>query len=244
MPTGPLHRAIRFLFILCLSLLSLAGVLPAEGAVILPAATAAVEGDNNNSYPFNCVNPGPSMRYQQVYLGTEVGTGEILELRFRQDGEFGMPFGPTTVPSVVIQLSSTTAGPFGPFGGLSLVFADNVGADATTVFSGNLVLSSSAGGGAPREFDIAVPLSTRFSFDAGSGDNLLLDVIFPVCPGTTSLDAEFVVGDSVARAASFNANSPVANFSDSLGLVTRFVVLVFEDGFESGDTSSWSATVP
>lgn len=241
MGSAPRHRVSLWLLVVA----SLAVVPAAQGQVVIPAEAAAVEGNVNNTYPFDCGLFDLSMRYQQVYLGSKVGSGEILELRFRQDGFSGLPFGPTTIASVTVQLSSTTADPFGPEGGLSLMFADNIGPDVTTVFSGDLVLSSAASGSVPRPFDIVVPLASRFAFDAGSGANLLLDVTIPDCPTTTLIDAQEAVDDGVARAGAFDAASPLADFRDTLGVVTQLIMLlIFEDGFESGDTSAWSVTVP
>jgi hypothetical protein len=186
------------------------------------------------------------MRYQQVYLGFEVGKGEISELRFRQDSEFGSAFGPWFIPNVTIQLSSTmTAHPFGPLGGLSSTFADNIGPDATTVFVGNLTLSSNESLAVPRPFDIVVRLTPRFFFDSSTGANLLLDVTVPSCGFTTTQDLHSEVDDGVARVASYDSMSPTARAAqDTGGLVTQFLFLVSEDGFESGDTSAWSLTMP
>lgn len=182
------------------------------------------------------------MRYQQVYLGSEVGTGEISGLRFRLDGKVGSAFGPTAISNVTIQLSSTTTAH--PFSGLSSTFADNIGPDATTVFAGNLVLSSSGSPAVPRPFDVIVPLVSRFFFDSSTGANLLLDVTVPSCALTTALDAHSEGVDGVARAVATLHTSPTSNFQDTLGLVTQIQFVFFGDGFESGDTSAWSLTVP
>ena len=63
----------------------------ASATVVVPNAQATVEGNGNNVIPFSCSS---ATRYQQVYLGSEVGTGMITEIRFRQDGVFGGAFGP------------------------------------------------------------------------------------------------------------------------------------------------------
>ena len=218
----------------------------AQGQAVLPAVLAGLEGNVNNGYPFDCSAFGiPSMRYQQVYLGSEVGTGDIHELRFRKDGSCGGGFGPQVIPNVTIQLSSTTtAHPFGSSGGLSSTFANNIGPDATTIFAGDLILSSIGDQAAPHPFDIVIPLRQRFFFDSSTGANLLLDVRLPTCGLTTCLDAHLEADDGVARAYAFDHTSPAANFQDTYGLVTQIVFWLFEDGFESGDTSAWSFTEP
>jgi len=186
--------------------------------VVVPNAQTNVEGNSANILPFGCVVTSASMRYQQVYLGPEVGNGTITEIRFRQDAPAVVPFGPNTINGVTIALSSTSAAP----DGLSTTFANNIGADVTTVFSGNLTLSSAACGAGPCPFDIVIPLQTTFPFNGGSGPNLLLDVTVPSCVTTTPFDAQNTIGDSVSRANATNSGSSTAPTVDSLGLVTQF----------------------
>ena len=210
---------------------------PASPQVVVPHSLADVDGPSNNGYPFSC-DPHPSMRYQQVYQGQEVGTGDIVELRFRQDYTINFPF-IRVLPDVEIMLSSTPAQP----DGLDNIFDNNVGADVTIVANGDLRLSSDDCDTNPCPFDITITLSQSFSFDAAQGLNLLLDVIIPDCrflPG--AIDASDELGDSVSRAAASAFDRP-AGFTDSTGLVTEFIFAVFIDGFESGDLSAWSEAV-
>jgi hypothetical protein len=193
--------------------------------VVVPNAQTSVEGNQQNAWPFNCVGFG-SQRYQQVYRGSEVGRGTITQIAFRPDGAAGAggaAFGPTTITGVTITLSSTNAAP----DSLSLTFASNVGADVTTVFSGNLILQSTNTGGPPRNFDILIPLTTPFAFDAATGKNLLLDVTIPTCATTIYFDAQGTAADPVSRTVTVagGAGSPVANVADTVGLVTQFTVL-------------------
>ena len=118
---------------------------------------------------------------------------------------------------VTIALSSTTASP----DGLSSTFSANIGADATTVFSGNLTLSSAATGGSPLPFDIVIPLATTFTFNPAGGKNLLLDVAVPVCGTTTQFDAEDTSGDAVSRVVVGNV-AAASGVPSSFGLVTQF----------------------
>jgi len=192
-------------------------------AVVVPNAQTAVEGDSDGEIPFSCF--AASSRYQQVYLGSEVGSGVITEIRFRQDGVTGTTFGPSTFRDITITLSSTTKSP----DDLSLTFAANVGADVTTVFSGDLTLSSASSTAVPRPFDVVIPLQTAFAFDASDGLNLLLDMTIPACSLCTVLDTELnmtdaILRDSVSRIYSHDATSPMADFTDTVGLVTEFGV--------------------
>jgi hypothetical protein len=192
----------------------------ASATAVVPNAQAAVEGDESNVYPFHCSVLQTSQRYQQIYLGSEVGTGVITEIRFRQDGVFGGAFGPTITNGITITLSSTTAAP----DGLSNTFASNIGADVTTVFSGDLTLSSATSAAVPRPFDIVILLQTPFSFNPSGGLNLLLDVTIPTCVSTTLFDMQNSDGDSVSRAATSDSGSGslTADFSDTRGLITQF----------------------
>ena len=78
------------------------------------------------------------MRYQQLYLGSEVGTGLITEVAFRQDAAFGAAFGPATLSGFTMSLSSTDT----QIDDISQTFAENIGADEMLVVSGDLVLES------------------------------------------------------------------------------------------------------
>jgi len=195
--------------------------------VIVPNAQAASDGNMSNIHPFDCHGfVLGSMRYQQVYLGAEVGTRTITGIRFRRARD-GSPFEPRRISDVTITLSSTNAPP----DGLSATFSSNVGSDVTTVFAGDLTLSSGESSESPRPFDIVVPLAKPFRFNASTGNNLLLDVTIPACPQAEAapLDAEAVVGDSVSRVVG-GAGEPTAAVSDTAGLVTEFSSDTCADG--------------
>ena len=104
----------------------LLSLLPAVGLaaeVVVPNAQATVEGNTTGLPTFACLQLSSSARYQQVYRGSEVGSGIITQIAFRQDGDSGLAFGPVTISGVTITLSSTSKGP----DTLSQNFADNVG---------------------------------------------------------------------------------------------------------------------
>ncbi len=217
-------RSLKISTRLALLLAVLLSFVPAVGSAaldVVPEAQEFIEGDGNNGFPFNCsFFVLPSMRYQQVYLASEVGSGTITEVRFRQDGGgFGTAFGPTLILGVTITLSSTSNGP----DTLSTTFATNIGADVTTVFSGGLTLSSAASVAVPRPFDIVIPLATPFFFDAAAGKNLLLDVTIPTCPLTTQFDSQNPIGDSVSSV-SAGSSGAASGTATSFGLVTQFTI--------------------
>ena len=117
------------------------------------------------------------------------------------------------------------------------------------VYSGPLHLRSKSSSGSPHPFDIVFNIQQIFDFDPSSGMNLLLDVTIPEGPDLASFDAENSDGDSVSRVYCWVdeecLTSDDAMIADTVGLVTMLLPkLIFEDGFESGDTSVWSETVP
>jgi len=200
-------------------------------STVVPGFLQNVEGNFGNSLPFHLTVAVPaSARYQQVYSSSEfaaLGPIVITRIGFRPNAIDGSGSGVgsaflTTIPSIQINLSTTSAGP----GALSTIFAANVGSDDTVVHRGSLLLSSAFTGPAtgPKAFDISIPLTTPFLYDATKG-NLLLDVRNFSNSETAFFDASFLPGDSVSRVSTNragNADSPVADFADTLGLVTQF----------------------
>jgi len=216
-------------------------------AQVVPSGLAHVSGSTNISLLYGADRP---TRVQQVCLGADLPSGSIKEIRFRQDEVLGTA-GSCTLSDVTVVLSSTTATP----DGLSLTFADNHGADQTTVYSGDLVLSSAASTADPRPFDMVVSLTTPFLFDGTTGKNLLIDITAPVadpvfpCSGFPLLDSEYQAGDGVSIVYCWDGlctpSMTTANDAHTGGMVLLLVFdIVFADDFESGDTSQWSATAP
>src|SRR5262245_33124419 len=150
----------RFWFVALAFVVCLSAVSAAFADVVVPGNLAFVEGNTNNSFPFNISSfDVSSQRYQQVYSATQFeGSILISGILFRPDAMFGGPFS-STLPNVVISLSTTSAAVDRE---ISPIFADNVGPDVVTVFSGALPLSSSFTGPAagPKDFDIAITLTT------------------------------------------------------------------------------------
>jgi hypothetical protein len=211
-----------FAILVCLAV----AVPTAYADVIVPNALAGVEGNSNNSFPFNITPFGLlSQRYQQIYASTEF-SGPILisGIAFRPDATFGGAFS-STLPNVQISLSTTSAA----VDGLSPTFANNVGGNVSTVFSGALSLSSSFTGppNGPKAFDILITFATPFLYDPALG-NLLLDVRNFSGGTTTSFDAQSSpTPDPISRVFSVSSsgvNDPTG-VVNSDGLVTKFVTL-------------------
>ncbi len=229
MPSYPNFRVIPRR--LLAGLIVLAGCALAHGSpvnIVTPNNLTGTEGNTENSYPFSVAE---TMRYQQVYTASQFGAistggGMITEIAFRPDAVYGYAF-THTIANIQIDLSTTTAGP----GGLSLTFANNVGADDTTVFNRSLTLSSAFTGpvGGPKNFDILIPLTTPFYYNPTVG-NLLLD-IRNFSSGNNGgnlisfLDATSANPTLVGRVYAFDASATTAPYSfdqDTIGLVTQF----------------------
>jgi hypothetical protein len=196
----------------------------AQNSVVVPNSLKNIEGPGGgNIFPFDCAVFHPSMRYQQVYLGSEMELSQIISINFRLVSEFPSTFGPTVLPDVRIDLSTTQAVP----DALESIFENNIGPDNTTVFLGDLALSAPDCTGTPCPFDITIPLQMPFSFNPSEG-NLLLDVRIPNCVllgsdpvffNSTGEAGQF--GNISSRVWSTDVSSPDGTV-DNIALVTQF----------------------
>jgi K319L-like, PKD domain len=207
----------------------LTGSVARATVIVVPNSLTTVEGILSNDFPLHIANAGlSSQRYQQVFAAAEFRSllepQLITHIAFRPDAQLGHAFAPT-ISSLQINLSTTSAAP----DKLSPTFATNVGPDDTVVFSGSLALSSAFTGPAagPKDFDMVIELQTPFLYDPAAG-NLLLDLTNVSGGLATWLDAQFFSGDAVSRTATHLAggDSPTANFSDTIGVVTQFTTSV------------------
>ena len=209
------------------ALLLLGAINPAHAVVptvVVPNSARTVEGNNNNSFPFDITTFGlPSQRYQQVYAASQFGGGGLItQIIFRPDAFAGHAF-TSTLSDIQIDLAYSSA----PDDGLSTTYANNITAGDTIVFArGPLTLSSAFTGppAGPKDFDIIITLTTPFFYNPALG-NLLLDVRNFGAGSTTVFDAVFTSGDGVSRVFSTtNVNDPTG-ITDSLGLVTGFNIV-------------------
>jgi len=217
---------------LCMLLCAAASPAQVPVTIVVPGAQATTDGGADNQFPFNPRSVGTStIRYQQVYSASEFAPGRYLisQLAFRtdpQDPNFPVPPFSGTTGTLRIDLSTTSASP----DGLSTTFANNLGPDNTTVFTGQWALSTANNGA----FDMILDLTTPFLYDPSRG-NLLMDVrnfgggsIDVLNNFFVTFDAQITVGDSVSRVYTGQSGDGV-NLTDgipdplrSLGLVTRF----------------------
>lgn len=231
---------VRFAFLFALFPLAVSAVAQVGPTFVVPNHLADTEGNFDNMIPWD--NEAP-VRYQQVFSGSQLGDIEIKQIRYRVDVNFGDAFN-DRLTGVVVVLSSTDKAP----DGLSMVFSENLSGDAEVVYSGDPTLFAVSDTLTPHRLGTVLTFDQAFVFDVDAGLNLLLDVTIADGPDLSSFDAEFTDADSVSRVYCWVFEECLttddAMIADTVGLVTRFLdELVFADGFESGDSSSWTATI-
>ena len=176
------------------------------------------EGNTNSIAPFSYTSP---VRYQQVYeMGRFVPQGmwRLDAIAFRLDTPAGYPSS-GTYTNVTIRLSTTSVSE----SSLSPVFANNVGSDATAIFSGTLAWGSPHTSGEPQPWGLVLTPTAPFIYDPSRG-NLLLDYQGDLAETLTTqfgpLDAWRLVGDGTASV--FAAPNAASGTVDTIGLTTHF----------------------
>jgi hypothetical protein len=197
--------------------------------VITPNANALVEGDWNNGFPFSDFG---SVHYQQVYDASQftgLGTngGMINFIGFRYHGNYNTA--PMLYISMSLSLSTTTKA----VDNLSATFADNIGPDNATVYSGKYTIGVTPPPSDhqlhPWPFPMVITFTTPFFYNPTNG-NLLVDMQWPYAElyagvGPPWIDAVEAAGDSVSRVFAVNNNVtyiPTNGTADTIGLVTLF----------------------
>jgi hypothetical protein len=214
-----------------LAALSLAVALPLLTAG-LPSALATpliidarpTAPNAQGSLPFG-LNGGGGSRTQQSYdasffagtTGPQAITGIALSRFFFP--VFGLQPGPLTsnFSDLRIQLSTTTRGDERGTP-LSATFAENIGADVTTVISGPFSVFSAS----PTGFDYMLMFQTPFIYNASLG-NLLVDVTLPTGAAATGVPGFNQVNNfndgifSVVNGSSSTAATGTANTAGAIG---------------------------
>jgi hypothetical protein len=195
------------------------------------AGTAFGQSTNFIASPFNSQNTyvqnnpfltfntqAASERYQQVYASSDFsrapGPNLITEISFST----GAAFLDVTLQNVEITFSTTQKQP----DGLSSTFAQNVGSDATSVFSGPLHLFSRG----LDTYGLRIPLQQPFLYDSALG-NLLLDVKnFQTIPPSALVPGMVAAGDpgdTSSLAVALDVNSATALLGSG-ALLTEFTM--------------------
>lgn len=181
-------------------------------AHVLPAAYASVMGETNNIWP----HTGAHMRYQQVFLGSELDIAKIDGLCLRHDELFG---GRQSTVHLTVKLGPTQMDNTN----LSNVFADNYSAAPTEVFSDNITIPQTSGAGTINSFDFCIDFTTSYSHPAGS--NLIVEFVNTNTTATTHPKdgcAAGATGCTTRRVLAFNAAATTATFADNSGLIMSF----------------------
>jgi len=221
------------------ALMSVATVLACL-AIAMPNADASVITAPSNDLG-NAQGPAPlrffgagGSRVQQVYSSDffTAGAESITALSFRAfpgaapSGFFGNF---VSASNLNITLSTTafldeTGTP------LSATFGTNIGSDVTSVYNGQLTLTTAATGVGPQPFDYTINLQTPFLYDPALG-NLLLDVTIPIDAivsgqgfGFLTFDTVNTLNDGIFSIVDiFNGNA-VTGFESTAGAITQFII--------------------
>ena len=164
-------RGVGFAFLLAAFLGSCVTTELRAQVIVVPNSQATNDGNGSGTTPTG----GPtSVRAMRIFDASQFaalsGPSLLTQFAWRPDRILGQS-GPRSV-NLRIYASTTTRS----VAGLSMTFADNLGADNTLVFNGTLnwTTGNLPGPGNTRQFDIVFPCTTPFLYDPAAG-NLLLD---------------------------------------------------------------------
>jgi len=166
---------------------------------VLPRAYRTKMGQSANTFPH-----ARRMRYQQIFLGSEIGVSQVWrQLCLRRDERFG---GPAQLQRIQVHLGQSTRSP----ATLGRGFLANYSGARRLVFSGNLNLPNRTGGGGTRSFDVCFRFQTPYVW-IRNGRNLIVEMV-NTSPTSRSHYEDFCVGRdaTTARAFSFNPLSTTA----------------------------------
>jgi hypothetical protein len=180
-----------------------------------------IDGNNSTLLPFST----PFTRMQQVYhrgaLSTPVGPEIRFDrLHFRIDATNGAHI--NGQQELTVRMSTT---PHASVDSLSPVFANNIGPDQVTVYSGNLAWFEMhhPGTPTPEPFTLIIPLQQPFFYRPANG-HLLIDFTVGNTQHRARLDAFDRPGDAVASV--FGSASGTSGTFSTLGLATYFEGIV------------------
>ena len=202
---------------------------------VAPVMNTTTEGNSSDGGTFG-EGGGGDFRMQSVYSTSEFlsfgGPFLITGITFRPDASplgGGDSSGWSATPinlNMLIRMSTTNKS----VDGLSLAFADNIGANQTTVVNGNVQVSSSNAlvvGGSTKAFDIVITFTTPFVYNPSLG-NLLVDsrTISGGNRRSHTVDGVSILGDTVSsvRTGFGNGGSAVAVGGDTYGTILQFAI--------------------
>jgi hypothetical protein len=187
-------RGVGFAFLLAAFLGSCVTNEICAQVVVVPNSLATNDANSSTTAP-----PGgpTSVREMQIFDASQFtnalfGPSFLTQFAWRPDMIPGAS-GPRSV-NLRIYASTTTHS----VTGLSMTFADNLGADNTLVFNGTLnwTTGNLPGPGNTRQFDVVFPCTTPFLYDPAAG-NLLLEA--QLSGNGQSITVDTVVGNPTTR---------------------------------------------
>jgi hypothetical protein len=179
---------------------------------VLPSAFLSVMGETGNSFPQSQNN----LRYQQVFLGSDIVDPTIVGVCLRRDDLFG---GAALTQTLTIKLGPTSL----DYTNLTPAFDGNYSAPPTQVFSGDVAIPASLPGGTPTDFDFCIPFTQQYVHTTGS--NVIIEVInTSLTSGDQPRDAcESEPQCTTSRAFAFSATADNAVLVQRGGLVMKFL---------------------
>ncbi len=232
----------RFTALLVLPVVLASLATPMEGAeikIVSPSPWADVESgwgtQQDTSYS----------RSQQIFTADDfmdlpAGNRALTAFVWRPDGDYSGN-GEWTSTDFRMRMSTTDK----QVGRLSYTFADNLGADVTTVYEGDIAVSQTHSGpvGGPKDFDDPTPLQTPFIYDPNDG-NLLVDIQVRRMKfsGTLSCDIAYDTSRSSSQYIWGGLNASSAHSSWDGGLVWQFTSVPVPESFTltSETTGVWN----
>jgi hypothetical protein len=178
--------------------------------IVVPNAQATNDGNASATTPTGAALVRAMRIFDASQFAALSGPSFLTQFAWRPDRILGQS-GPHSV-NLRIYASTTTRS----VAGLSMTFADNLGADNTLVFNGTLnwATGNLPGPGNTRQFDIVFPCTTPFLYDPAAG-NLLLDTQLSDNGQSQSITIDTVVGNPTAR--------EIVNTTSSTALSAEFV---------------------
>lgn len=183
-----------------------------ENAAVLPSAYTSVMGEMNNSFPHTRNN----LRYQQVFLGSDVIDPTIVRVCLRKDELFG---GVAQTQTLTIKMGPTSL----DYTNLTSSFDANYSAPPTEVFSGDVNVPAAVGPGTPADFDFCIPFTQEYVHSPGS--NVIIEVVntsatFVAQPRDACSESAPIC--TTARAFAFSPTAERAALVSRGGLVMKF----------------------
>ena len=202
-------RRARFAFVLAGFLGSCVTTELRAQVIVVPNAQATNDGNASATTPTGAASVRSMRIFDASQFAALSGPSFLTQFAWRPDRILGQS-GPHSV-NLRIYASTTTRS----VAGLSMTFADNLGADNTLVFNGTLnwTTGNLPGPGNTRQFDMVFPCTTPFLYDPAAG-NLLLDM--QLSGNGQSITIDTVDGNPTAR--------EIVNTTSSTAVTAEFVL--------------------